>query len=316
VELVVLHTRALGMMRWAVVLLSFLLLVACGGATGRGAAPRPPVAFYDFEHPESGDLAVELDQGSSGTPFHLVNGGAAMRVRDGAHAGSTWSIQTRQVNPAANGNDDWKGGIFSETGVATLSAFAQVRGITIVGWVKRTGSDHLAPNSNTADPTDRYNAVGLMGILSGTSNGHEVRALLEGIQVADTLRLVALGRRIDEGSSQLFAARKSWEELLPLDEWVLLAATFDFGNGTMALYRNGHPLDGFYTRSDDPWGVAGSTEPNLTSPTLPRGIKVGGSYPQNTQERNPFDGRFDDILFLDTVLTSRQILQYYQQFRR
>ena len=305
-------------MTWSglALVLSGLLLGACGGATARGVAPRAPVVSYDFEHPASGDRAVERDQGSSGTPFHLVNGGAAMRVRDGAHPRSTWSIQTRQVNPAVKGNDDWKGGIFFETGVPSLGAFARARGITILGWVKRTGTDRPAPNSNTADPADRYNAVGLMGILSGTSTGHDVRALLEGIRVADTLRLVALGRRLDEGGSRVFAARESWGELLPLDEWVFLAATFDFDDGTMALYRNGLPLDGFYTSAADLWGIAGPPEPDLTSPTVPRGIKVGGSFPQNSQERNPFDGRFDDLTFLDWALSADQVLSYHRRFRR
>ena len=46
------------------------------------------VAYYDFEHPAPGDPATERDQGLSGTNLNLVNGGGAMRVRDGAHRGA------------------------------------------------------------------------------------------------------------------------------------------------------------------------------------------------------------------------------------
>ena len=55
-----------------------------------------------------------------GRRIDLVNGGAAMRVKDGAHRESRYSIQTRQVNPAVAGNDDWKAGVYSATGVPTL----------------------------------------------------------------------------------------------------------------------------------------------------------------------------------------------------
>ena len=71
-----------------------------------------------------------------------------------------------------------------------------------------------------------------------------------------------------------------------MGEWVFLAATFDFDDGT-ALYRDGEPLDGFYTLPGDPLGVIGDPEPDLASATDPRGIKLGGSYPQNTTETNP-----------------------------
>ena len=63
--------------------------------------------------------------------------------------------------------------------------------------------------------------------------------------------------RIDGGSSQTFAASTPWQELLPMNQWVHLAATFDFTDGTMALYRNGQPVDGFYTVAGDPWLVNG-----------------------------------------------------------
>ena len=45
-------------------------------------------------------------------------------------------------------------------------------------------------------------------------------------------------------------------------------------------------------------------------------MKIGGSFPQNTDERNPFEGRFDDIMFLDRALTPAEVLLHYDRFRR
>jgi hypothetical protein len=286
---------------------------AHSSSTGRRVLPslaRHLVAFYDFEHPVRGNPARERDLGRSGTTIDLVNGGAAMRVRDGAYPGSRFSIQTRQVNPTMAGNDDWKAGVYSATGVRTLHAFNHVRGATIIGWFKMTGPNP-SPNSNTPDPNDFFDAIGLAGILSGDSDGHLVRALLEVITVAGQLRLVALGRRIDGGSSQTFAANADWRTLLPPHTWVFLAATFDFDNATMALYKNGRPLAGFYSVPGDPWAVAGPPEPDLASATNPRGIKIGGSFPQNTAERNPCNCRLDGLMFLDRVATRQEIQRQY-----
>jgi hypothetical protein len=47
---------------------------------------------------------------------------------------------------------------------------------------------------------------------------------------------------------------------------------------------------------------------------LPTGIKIGGSYPQNTQERNPFDGRFDDLMFFDRALTAEEVRLQFRRF--
>ncbi|MFS8478623.1 MAG: LamG-like jellyroll fold domain-containing protein [Micromonosporaceae bacterium] len=271
---------------------------------------RSLVVYYDFEHPLAGDPSQEADQGRSGTHLQLVNGGAAMRVADGAYPASGMSLQTGQVNPTVAGNDDWKAGVYSATGVPSLNAFSAAKAATIMGWFKMTG-ENPSPNSNTANPNDRYNAVGLAGILTGDSDGHAVRALLELINVDGELRLVALGRRLDGGASQTFAARADWQSLLPPGEWVFLAATFDFTTGTMGLYRNGRPLDGFYVRSDDPWQVAGPGR-HVTSATDPRGIKIGGSFPQNTRETNPCNCRMDSLMFLDRAVTAAQIRQQYR----
>ncbi|MEV1290145.1 PQQ-dependent sugar dehydrogenase [Micromonospora sp. NPDC049679] len=272
---------------------------------------RNLAAFYDFEHAFVPDPAMELDQGFSGTNISLVNGGKAMRVKDGAYPGSNTSIQTAQVNPATAGNDDWKAGLYSATGVPTLNAFNGVKGTTVMGWFKVTGQNPNL-NSNTPDPNDYYNAIGLAGILTGDSDGHGVRALLELINVNGELRLVALGRRLDGGSSQTFAAQEDWRTLLPPNEWVFLAATFDFDKGTMALYKNGKPLDGFYAVTGDPWGVA-TPGRHYSSETDPRGIKIGGSFPQNTRESNPCNCRMDSLMFLGRTVSAAEVQQQYRR---
>jgi hypothetical protein len=278
--------------------------VASAAGTGSGVFPtlaRNLVAYYDFEHPAG---AVERDRGRSGTDISLLNG--ASRVRDGFRH----SLQTRQIAPTVAGNDDWKAGVYSSTGVPSLSRFNAARAATVMGWFKTTGVNPSL-NSNTADPADRYNAVGLAGVLTGDSDGHAVRALLEVIDVSGSLRVVALGRRVDGGSSQTFAAAADWQQVLPPGQWVHLAATFDFDTGVMALYRNGRALDGFYTQTGDPWLLEGAPEPDVASATDPRGIKIGGSFPQNTRENNPCDCRMDELMFLDRVVTPAEVwLQY------
>lgn len=271
------------------------------------------VCHYDFDHPAGGDPTHEMDRGSSGTAIALINGGPAMRVKDADHPGSGFALETRQVNPATAGNDDWKAGIYNKPGVATLQRFASVTGITLMGWIKPTGTNPSL-NSTTPTPDDRFGAVGLFGLLSGDSDGHAVRALLEVIEVSGTPRLVALGRRVDGGASHTLAATEDWRVLLPANTWTHLAATFDFDTGTMALYRNGRPLDAMYTSTGDPWTVAGDPEPDRTSPAAPAGIKIGGSFPQNTVERNPFNGRMDDLMFFDTSLTAVDVARQYAAF--
>jgi hypothetical protein len=83
----------------------------------------------------------------------------------------------------------------------------------------------------------------------------------------------------------------------------------------MALYRNGRPLDGFYVRTDDPWLVAGPGN-HRSSATDPRGIKIGGSFPQNTREQNPCDCRMDALMFLDRALPARTVMQQYRHVTR
>ena len=302
----------------AIVAAAVVAGVAAPAAQAGGDGPRDVhpslqknlVAFYDFDHPVRGDEALERDQGRSGTEIELVNGGDAMRVRDSAYRGSGRALQTRQVDPTVNGNDDWKAGIYAQPGVRTLRAFSAVEGTTVMGWFKAQ-MDAPKPNSTTANPDDFFNAIGLAGVLTGDSDGHGVRALLELIDVNGELRLVALGRRIDGGSSQTFAASTPWQELLPMNQWVHLAATFDFTDGTMALYRNGQPVDGFYTVAGDPWLVNGPG-PHVTTASDPRGIKIGGSFPQDTLERNPCDCRMDALMFLDASLSAHDVAKQYR----
>lgn len=266
-------------------------------------------AHYDFEHPFAADDDHEEDQGASNTLLSLVNGGESMRADDGAFPGSNNSLQTRQVDPDNAGNDDWKAGVWDGKGAESLRAFNGAEGATVMGWFKTTG-ENPALDTTTPDPDDRFNSVGLAGILSGDSDGHGVRALLELIEVDGELKLVALGRRLDGGASQTFAAEKDWRKLLPAGKWVHLAATFDYTTGDMALYRNGRPVDGSYVVPGDPWKVDGTG----TSPTDPRGIKIGGSYPQNSEERNPCDCRMDSLMFLDAAADPSTIAEQYRRF--
>ncbi|HEY7597245.1 MAG TPA: LamG-like jellyroll fold domain-containing protein [Actinophytocola sp.] len=282
---------------------------ASAAPPGSGVAPslqRNLVAYYDFEHPVPANPAVERDRGRSHTDMWLVNGGAAMREHDrGGHV-----LRTRQVSPTALGNDDWKAGSYDAAGMESLHRFNAARQASVLGWFKVVG-EAPALNTNTADPADRYNAVGLAGVLTGDSDGHAVRALLEVIDVSGELRVVALGRRVDGGSSQTFAADQDWQAVLPPGEWVFLAATFDYDTGEMALYKNGRPLDGFYTVAGDPWLVDGPPEPDVTTASDPRGIKIGGSFPQNNVERNPCDCRMDDLMFLDRALSPGEVFRQY-----
>jgi len=260
------------------------------------------VAYYDFDHPSAADAAVETDRGLSATPIRLVNGGAAMRVADApAYPGAGSALQTR---PRDGSNDDWKAGIYAADGVGTLGAFNQTGAMTVAGWFRQTGQN----------PSPGYGAIGLAGVLSGSSDGHLVRALLEVFDVAGELRLVALGRRIDDGSSRVFAADAPWAELLPPDEWVHLAATFDFDSGEMRLYANGVALPGFYSSGGDAWAVAGDDGPHFASASDPAGIKIGGSFPQNTAEANPCDCQMDDLMFLDRAVTPEEIAMQYARF--
>ncbi len=270
--------------------------------------------FYDFEHPSSEGPHIEQDLGHSGTPLELVNGGEEMRVQDGAHAGSQHSLLVTQIGPNELGNNDWKAGVWQEAGVQTLSAFASSKGATIMTWVKRIGEGPALNTQTPDDPSDIYNAMGLAGILSGDSDGHSVRFLLELISIDGTLRLVALGRRVDGDRSQIYIADEDYRSLLPQNEWIHLAGVFNFEDGTIDLYRNGQALSGFYRHDDNPWNVG--LEGSSSSATNPRGIKIGGSYPQNTREKNPGQSRLDEIMFIDRTVTAEEVQHQFLRFVR
>ncbi|MFD1045141.1 PQQ-dependent sugar dehydrogenase [Kibdelosporangium lantanae] len=285
-----------------------------------GLVPRPDVtqslapnvvAHYDFDHPVLNNPALERDLGEGGTNIQLINGGAASRVQDG----SGLAFQAQQINPTVNGNDDWKAGTYSATGVPTLLQFNHTQAMTIMGWVKVTGPNP-SPNSNSANPDDYFGAVALMGVLSGDSDGHTVRGLLELIKVDGVMKLVALGRRIDGSASQTFAATQDWHQLLPDNQWVFLTATFNYNDGTMTLYRNGEPVPGAYVVQGDPWEVSTGNPPYFTSATNPRGIKIGGGFPQNTREDNPCNCRFDDVMYLNRVAQPWEVRAQYTLTRR
>ena len=301
---------------------AFVLVGVIAAATSNARNPQVVlpalqaslVAHYDFDHPVAGDPTKEMDLGPSGTPITLINGGAAMRVDEAAYPGSGRALRTQQLNPTVNGNDDWKAGIYAADGVSSLRRFNAVAGITLMGWIKPNGTNPN-PNSVSPAPADTFNAIGLFGLLAGNSDGHSVRALLELINVAGTMRLVALGRRLDTGDSLTLAASEEWQTLLPMNRWTHVTATFDFDAGTMALYRNGEPLAASYTPAGDRWSVAGDPEPDVTSPTNPAGIKIGGSFPQNSLERNPFNGLMDDLMFFDRSLTADDVRAQFARFR-
>ncbi|MDH4054081.1 MAG: LamG domain-containing protein [Gammaproteobacteria bacterium] len=82
----------------------------------------------------------------------------------------------------------------------------------------------------------------------------------------------------------------------------------------MALYRNGKLLPATDTSSDDNWQLIGEPEPGLASPSHPAGIKIGGSFPQNTAEKNAFNARFDDLIFFDRELTAAEIEAQFARF--
>jgi hypothetical protein len=109
----------------------------------------------------------------------------------------------------------------------------------------------------------------------------------------------------------VFAADEDWHTILPQNTWVFLAATLNYDTGAMALYRNGQPVPGFFGVDGDPWEIGGGGGPFRTSPTNPRGIKIGGGFPQNNREDNPCNCRMDALMFLDRDASAGEIAQQY-----
>ena len=302
---------------WSVIASAHLSATEPGGANDPGTVSPPLRAsllwHFDFDHPDATRAEHELDQGPSGTYLELVNGGDRMRVEDNAWAGSGHALQTAQQSPEAQGNDDWKAGRYELTGVDTLGRCGGATGLTLMGWFKVSGPVP-APNSYTPRADDFYPGAGLVGILSGGSDGHFCRALLEILQVDGELRVVALGRRVDGGATQMGIWDSPWQEVLPAEGWTHLAAVFDYAAGTIAVYRNGVPAPVRLYQKGNPWAGSGIASSDRTSETLPAGIKVGGSYPQNNRERNPFNGRMDDLMAFDRALDAAEIQAQFARF--
>lgn len=270
------------------------------------------VCAYTFDHPAPAEPALELDLGPAGLALPLVNGGAAMRVPGGAYPGSRYALQTRQIEPDLAGQNDWKAGLHRPGGAPELAPFAAARGITLLGWVRPDAERALLPGlrSDTPAPDDRYPAICLFGVLHGSSDGHTVRGLLELLPHAGGFRLIGLARRRDAGPALLLAASDAPETLLPPGRWTHLAAAFDFETGAAALYRDGEPLGTLPPVGTEPPAEPGEP-PRRSDASTPTGIKIGGSHPENTRERNPFDGRFDDLLFFNHPLSAGQIRRQY-----
>ncbi|TWT97555.1 hypothetical protein Pla108_17070 [Botrimarina colliarenosi] len=277
-------------------------------------APLLPhlINHYSFDEPLGGSVTslVEVDLGSDATNLELLNG--APRVADGAWGGSQYSLQTGQRDTGPN--DDWKAGVqFGSSSASTLTGLNGVAAVTLAGWFKPLGdaTDNPSPNTNTGNPTDRYNAFGLFGFLNGDDgganiDGHTVRALIEVIDG----KVTALGRRLDsQSASGRRASVESWDDVMPPETWTHLAATFDFDTGDILLFKNGVLLD-----AGDPnvnaWQLTDG--PDRTSATNSGGIKIGGSFPNNLAEQNPFNGRTDELMAFDKALSPREMFDLYR----
>lgn len=296
---------------------ALILLLAASLPSSAAAAVLDSLApflinHYTFDNPLGSDplATVEVDLGSDDTNILLLNG--APRVLDGAWWGSHYSLETGQRNAGAN--DDWKAGVmFSSSAASTLAGSRRVTGITLMGWFRPLGdtTSNPSPNMSTEDPDDYFNAFGLAGLLRGDSNtdgldGHSVRALLEVING----KVTGLGRRLDNqnGNGQR-ASVDDWHVVMPPRVWTHLTAAFDFDFGTIDLYKNGLPLESSETDTDS-WNVNDNV--NRTSNTNAGGIKIGGSYPDNSAERNPFNGRVDELMFFNKTLTADDVAAQFE----
>jgi Concanavalin A-like lectin/glucanases superfamily len=270
------------------------------------------VDHYTFDNPLNADplATVELDLGSDATNIQLLNG--APRVADGAWWGSQYSLETGQKDTGPN--DDWKAGVmFSSSAESTLAGTNHVTGVTIMGWFKPLGdvTSNPSPNTETENPDDFYNAFGLAGLLRGDEDmtgldGHTVRALLEVIDG----KVTGLGRRLDDQSgSGDRASSDDWNVVMPPGVWTHLAATFDFNRGRISLYKNGQSLAASGTSTGN-WQTTSGTD--YTSTSNAGGIKIAGSYPDNSREKNPFNGRLDELMFFNKTLSASEVAAQFQ----
>ena len=73
-----------------------------------------------------------------------------------------------------------------------------------------------------------------------------------------------------------------------------------------------NPVGLLATIHADPWQVDGTG----TSPTNPRGIKIGGSFPQDGSQRNPCNCRMDGLMFLDDAASASEVARQYRRLMR
>jgi hypothetical protein len=291
---------------------SILVAPACFAGEVLESLKPNLINYYSFDNPKDGDVKaeVEVDQGSDKTDIHLLNG--APRVADTPYPGSKYSLETGQRNTGPN--DDWKAGVmFKSSAESTLKGSKDAAQITIMGWFKPFGGAEMMPNlnTNTENPTDRYNAIGLGGLLRGDEgapglDGHAVRALLEVIND----KITAMGRRIDnQRNSGTRASVDRWDVVMPPNQWTHLAATFNFETGAIELYKNGASLSSTPANTTS-WAV--TPESKRTSDTNAGGIKIGGSYPDNSREFNTFNGRMDELMFFNKALSAEEITAQFK----
>ena len=50
---------------------------------------------------------------------------------------------------------------------------------------------------------------------------------------------------------------------------------------------------------------------DYSSNTNAGGIKIGGSFPENSEERNPFNGRIDELMFFNKSLSATEVLDQF-----
>ncbi len=233
---------------------------------------------FTFDNPLAGDATRETDLGSDATPINLFNG--ATRTAGGAFPGSAFALKTGPIADPPT-NNDHKAGIFFPNGssapnASTLLGTANVTGITIMGWFKPTA----APAGTTS----------MIGLLIGDSgiapNPHNGRALFE----IENNRLIALGRRLDASSTRpVITSTGTIDQILPVNEWTHIAATFDYDLGSIVVYRNGTLLP-MGTTSYSAWALTAGVD--RTSNTAAAGIKIGGQVDDDT---TPFTGFIDEV---------------------
>ena len=261
------------------------------------------VASYDFEHPFAADDSYEQDQGPSRTLIRLVNGRDQMRVDDGAYPGSNNALQLHSAAESPTGNP--------------------VEGGDLRGRRRRHGLPL---------PLRRRRGHHRDGLVQ--DGRHQPHARLQRHRPRrHPLRQLRRARRTraaraDPGQRRAQARRagtpprhRGVADLRGLRAVAAAAARRRVGaprgdvrlrQGTMALYRNGRAVDGFYTNPNDPWAVDGTG----TSPTNPRGIKIGGSFPQDGTERNPCNCRMDGLMFLDDAASASEVARQYRRLLR